>query len=221
MAVQSAGCVFTYFCGRQKNTFYLQFRSTFKEQWKYTNQVIVLYLKRIIIFKNWSDISFFQAARKDTSFKKFMQLANTENVNLLCFKIFVSISLPADLLLLKPMITCFISFTETCWNKNLIAILKFCLAVSMLGWYIPPSLVYDRRTVQEPSVHICRPSHSAMDPKYSLNVLVISLFLRMLSTFSFNIMSVYALLCLFENEDLYFTQKGFLPLAWYKGIEVF
>ena len=105
MAVQSAGCVFAYFCGRQKNTFYLQFRSSFKEQWKYTNQVVVLYIKTIILFKNQSDISFFQAARKDTSFQKFMQLANTENVNLCCFKIFISISPPADLLLLKPMIT--------------------------------------------------------------------------------------------------------------------
>ena len=183
--------------------------------------MLVLYIKRIILFKNWSEISFFQAVRKDTSFKKFMQLANTENVNLRCFKIYITISPPADLLLLKHLITCFISFTETCWSKNLIAVLKFCLVVSMLGWYIPPSLVYDRRTLQQPSVHICRSSHSTMDPKDSLNILVISLSLRMLSTFSFNIMSVYALLCLFENENLHFTEKGLLPLAWYKGIEVF
>ena len=72
MAVQSAGCVFVYFCGRQKNTFCLQFRSSFKEQWKYTNRVVVLYIKRIILFKNWRDISLFQAVRKDTSFKKFI-----------------------------------------------------------------------------------------------------------------------------------------------------
>ena len=103
------------------------------------------------------------------------------------------------------------------FNSNI----NFFLVLSMLGWYIPPSLVYDRRTLQEPSVHICRSSHSTMDPKYSLNVLVISLFLRMLSTFSFNIMFVYALLCLFENENLHFTEKSLLPLAWYKGIEVF
>ena len=96
---------FRLFLWQKKNTFCLQFRSSFKKQWKYTNRVVVLYIKRIIIFKNWSDISFFQAVRKDTSFKKFMQLANTENVNLCCFKIFISISPPADLLLLKPMIT--------------------------------------------------------------------------------------------------------------------
>ena len=105
---------FRLFLWQKKNTFCLQFRSSFKKQWKYTNRMVVLYIKRIIIFKNWSDISFFQAVRKDTSFKKFMQLANTENVNLRCFKIFISISPPADLLLLKPLITCFISFTETC-----------------------------------------------------------------------------------------------------------
>ena len=81
--------------------------------------------------------------------------------------------------------------TGTCRNKNLLL----------------------RRMLEEPLVQICRSSHSTMDPKYSLNVLVISLFLKMLSSFSFNTMSVYALLCLFENEDLYFTQKGLLPLA--------
>ena len=70
--------------------------------------------------------------------------------------------------------------TETCRNKNLLL----------------------RRMLEEPLVQICRSSHSTMDPKYSLNVLVISLFLKMLSSFSFNIMSVHALPCLFENEDL-------------------
>ena len=63
--------------------------------------------------------------------------------------------------------------------------------------------------LEEPSVHICRSSHSTMNPKYSLNVLVIPLFLKMLSSFSFNTMFVYALLCLSENEGLHFTQKGF------------
>ena len=132
-------------------------------------------------------VYFKQSGKIPVSKNLFMQLANTENVKLRCFKIFISISPPADLLLLKPLITCFISFAETCWNKNLIAILKLFLVVSMLRWYIPPSLVYYRRTLQEPSVHICRSSHSTMDPKYSLNVLVISLFLRMLSAFSLNV----------------------------------
>ena len=150
-----------------------------------------------------------------------MQLANTENVNLHYLNRFISISPTAVLLLLKSLITCFISFTETCWNKNLLVIPKFCLIDLMLGWFIPPLLVYDRRMLEEPSVHICRSSHSTMDPKYSLNVLGISLFFKMLSSFSFNIMWVYALLCLFENEDLHSTQNGLLPLAWYKGIKVF
>ena len=61
----------------------------------------------------------------------------------------------------------------------------------MLGWLtnlvkmlsIPSSLVYDGGTLEEPSVHICRSSDSTMDPKYSLNVLVISLFLKIISPF--------------------------------------
>ena len=62
-----------------------------------------------------------------------MQLANTENVNLHYFKIFISISPPTDLLLLKSLITCFMSFTETCLNKDLVVILKFSLIVLTLG----------------------------------------------------------------------------------------
>ena len=153
--------------------------------------------------------SFKQSGNIPVSKNVFMHLANRENVNLHYFKIFISISPPIDLLLLKSLITCFMSFTETCLNKDLVVILKFCLIVLMLGWFIPPSLVYDRRMLEEPSVHICRSSHSTMDPKYSLNVLVISLFLKMLSSFSFNTMFVYALLCLSENEGLHFNQKGF------------
>ena len=72
---------------------------------------------------------------------------------------------------------------------------------------IPSSLVYDGGTLEEPSVHICRSSDSTVDPEYSLNVLAISLFLKIISPFSFNIMSVSALLCLFEKKGLHFTQK--------------
>ena len=68
----------------------------------------------------------------------------------------------------------FTSFTESGWNKNLPVILLFCLIVLMLGWLtklikmlsVPPSLVCDRGTLEEYSIHICRSSHSIMDPKY-------------------------------------------------------
>ena len=63
---------------------------------------------------------------------------------------------------------------------------------------ISSSLVYDGRALIEPSVHVCRSSDSNMDPKYLLNVLAISLFLKIISPFYFNIMSVSALLYLFE-----------------------
>ena len=58
--------------------------------------------------------SFKQSGNIPVSKKLFMQLANTENVNLHYFKIFISISPPTDLLLLKSLITCLMSFTETC-----------------------------------------------------------------------------------------------------------
>ena len=61
------------------------------------------------------------------------------------------------------------------------------------------SLVHDGGTSEELSVHMCRSSDSTIDPKYSLNVLAISLFLKIISAFSRNIMSVSALLCLFEK----------------------
>ena len=51
----------------------------------------------------------------------------------------------------------------------------------------------------ETSVHICRSSDSTMDPKYSLNVLAISLFLKTISLFSFNVTSVSALPYLLEK----------------------
>ena len=41
---------------------------------------------------------------------------------------------------------------------------------------ISSSLVYDGGTLEELSVHMCRSSDSTIDPKYSLNVLAISLF---------------------------------------------
>ena len=75
--------------------------------------------------------------------------------------------------------------------------------------------MYDAGTLEEPSVHICRSIDSTMDLKYSLNVLAISLFLKIISSFLFNTMSVSALLCLFKNQGLYFTQKSFLP--WLKS----
>ena len=64
---------------------------------------------------------------------------------------------------------------------------------------IPSSLVYHEETLEEPSVHICRSSDSTTGPRYSLNVLVISLFLKIISPFPYNIMSVSGLLCLFEK----------------------
>ena len=77
----------------------------------------------------------------------------------------------------------------------------------MLGWltnlikmlYIPLSLAYDGTTLEEPSVHVCRSSVSTMDPKYSWNVLAISLFLNIISPFSFNAMFASTSLCLFEK----------------------
>ena len=65
---------------------------------------------------------------------------------------------------------------------------------------ISSSLVYDGGTLEELSVHMCRSSDSTIDSKYSLNVLAISLFSKIISPFSCNIMSVSALLCLFENQ---------------------
>ena len=65
--------------------------------------------------------------------KDLIQLANTENVNLYPFKIFVGIYPLTDLLLLRSLIAWFTSFTETGRNENLLAILTFCLIVLMLG----------------------------------------------------------------------------------------
>ena len=123
--------------------------------------------------------SFKQSGNAPFSKDVLMQSANTENVKLHSFKIFVGISPPTDLLLLRSLITCFTSFTETGWNENLLVISKFCLIVLMLGWLanlikmlsISSSLVYDGGTLQELSVHTCRSSDSTIDPKYSLNVL--------------------------------------------------
>ena len=67
----------------------------------------------------------------------------------------------------------------------------------MLSILLP--LAHDGGTLEELSVHMCRSSDSTIDPKYSLNVLAISLFLKIISAFSRNIMSVSALLCLFEK----------------------
>ena len=150
----------------------------------------VLFIKRIILFKSWVTLAFFkQSGIAPFSKDLLMQSANTENVKFHSFKIFVGISPPTDLLLLGSLITCFTSVTETHWNENLLVILEFCLIFLMLGWstnlikmlYIPSFLLYDGWTLEEPLVHMSRSSDSTMDPKYSLNVLAISLFLRILS----------------------------------------
>ena len=78
--------------------------------------------------------SFKQSGNAPFSKDVLMQSANTENVKLHSFKIFVGISQVTDLLLLRSLITCFTSITETGWNENLLVILKFCLIVLLLGW---------------------------------------------------------------------------------------
>ena len=55
-----------------RQLFINQFFKNLREQWKYTNRAVVLFIKRIILFKNWSDISFFQAVRKCSIFKRFI-----------------------------------------------------------------------------------------------------------------------------------------------------
>ena len=45
---------------------------------------------------------------------------------------------------------------------------------------IPSSLVYDGGMLEEPSAHMCRSSDSTIDLKYSLNILAISLFLKVI-----------------------------------------
>ena len=99
--------------------------------------------------------SFKQSGNAPFSKDLLMQSASTENVKLHSFKIFVGIFPPIDLLLLRSLITCFTSFTETGWNENFLVILKFCLIVLMLGWLknlikmlsISSSLVYDGGTL--------------------------------------------------------------------------
>ena len=78
---------------------------------------------------------------------------------------------------------------------------------------VPSSLVYDGGTLEEPSVHIYRSTDSTIDPKYSLNVLAISLSLKIISSFLFTIMPVSALLCLFEKLRHVFYPKRYTSLA--------
>ena len=158
-----------------------------------------------------------------------MQSAITENSKFYSFKVFVDISPPTDLLLLRSSIPCLTSFTKTGWNESLLVMLKFCLIVLILGWLtnlikmlsVPSSLVYDGGTLEELSVHIYRSTDSTMDPKYSWNVLAISLSLKIISSFLFTIMSVSALLCLFEKLRHVFYPKRYTSLAWIKIMEVF
>ena len=66
---------------------------------------------------------------------------------------------------------------------------------------IPSPFVYHRRTLilEQTSFHLLKFSYSTKDQKCRLNILATSLFLKTISSFSFNIMSVSALLCLFEK----------------------
>ena len=73
-----------------------------REQWKCTNWKVVLFIKKMILFKNWSDISFFETVRKCSIFKIFINAIGT-----------IQKSPPKDLLLLRSLITCFTSFTKT------------------------------------------------------------------------------------------------------------
>ena len=131
-----------------------------------------------------------------------MQSVKTENVNSQSFETFVDrnnvdcISPPTDLLLLRSLITCFILFTKADGNKSLWVIFNFCLIVLMLGWFthfikllsLLLSIMHAGKAF-DPSVHICRSNDSVVIPKYSLNVAAISLFLKIVSPFSFNIIS--------------------------------
>ena len=66
--------------------------------------------------------SFKQSGNAPFSKDFLMQWSITENVKLRSFKIFVGIFPPTDSSLLRPLITCFTSFTETGWNENLLVI---------------------------------------------------------------------------------------------------
>ena len=77
--------------------------------------VVVFFIKKIILFKIWSHISYFQAVRKCTASLKdlLIQSTNTENRNSHSYKIFVGTSPSTDFLLLQSLITCFTSFIKT------------------------------------------------------------------------------------------------------------
>ena len=82
-----------------------QFFKDLRGQWKYSNWVVVLFIKKIILFKNWSDVRFFQAVRKCISFKRFINaIGQYRKCKLHSFKVFLGISLPTDLLLLRSLI---------------------------------------------------------------------------------------------------------------------
>ena len=80
-------------------------------------------------------------------------------------------------------------------------------------------LVYTGRAV-DLSLHKCRSNVSTIDPKYSLNILVISLFLKSISPFSFNIMldvSIYFPMFIWKVR-LSFNAKSFTLFAWIKFV---
>ena len=68
--------------------------------------------------------SFKESGNVPVSKDLLMKSANTENVKLHSFIIFVSISLPTDLLLLRSLITCFTSCTETRLKGKLTCTIK-------------------------------------------------------------------------------------------------
>ena len=79
--------------------------------------------------------SFKHSWNKSVSNDLLMRSTKTEIVNSHSFKIFSGTSLLTDLLLLRSLITCFTSFTETDWHENWRVIFKFCLIVLMLAWF--------------------------------------------------------------------------------------
>ena len=111
-----------------------QFFKDLREQRNYTNWAVVLLINRIIFLKiGVTFASFKLSGNVLISNDLLMQSVTTENVNSHSFKIFVCISPPTDLLLLRCLITCFTSFTEADWNENVRGMFKFCWIVLMLG----------------------------------------------------------------------------------------
>ena len=105
------------------------------EQWKYTNCAVALSIKRIILFKNWTDISIFQVARKSANFKRFINAIGQYRKCKLTFFQDIFRYIPADrfvaLKLLDNLIH--IIYRTRNRNENLPVMLKFCLIALMLN----------------------------------------------------------------------------------------